>query len=456
MSLVASRSGLELAALIRRREVSPLDLLEDVLDRIGRYDGRLSAFVDLCARQARFEAKSRARALAPMSLAALPPLYGVPTGIKDLNPARFTMTRFGSKAYRHVFTPFDDISTHVVRKSGMVIVGKLATSEFGAVPVTEPLIHPPTRNPADLTRNAGGSSGGSASAVAAGLLPVAHASDGGGSIRIPASFCGLFGFKPSSGAVVDPYKRANKEEISVVGAISRTVSDSAAFVDALARDFSPEGRMLAASRGAAPRGLRVKVVVDLPETPVDAGARDATLRTAKLLESMGHQVTVVPPISISIEEFLPIWERQLAILPTPGESSLMPVTRWLRERGRRHTDEDTHRLKITLANRVDAWLEGADVILSPTVPEPAPRVGAFIDLEPEAAFRAVAVFGLFTAIFNLTARPAATLPLGRSADGLPMGVQIAGKRGSDALIFALAAEIERADPWSLALPPEFS
>ena len=456
MSLFASRSGVELAALIRRREVTPTEVLDDVLDRIGRYNPRLSAFVDLCARQARFEAKSRGRSLSPLSLAALPPLYGVPTGIKDLNPARFTMTRFGSRAYRHVFTPFDDISTHVVRKAGMVIVGKLATSEFGAVPVTEPLIHPPTRNPADLTRNAGGSSGGSASAVAAGLLPVAHASDGGGSIRIPASFCGLFGFKPSSGVVVDPYKLTNKEAISVVGAISRTVADSAAFVDALARDLSPEGRMLAASRGAPPRGLKVKVVVDLPESPVDAGARDATLRTAKLLSSMGHEVVVVPPIAISIDEFLPVWERQLAIVPIPGEASLMPITRWLRERGRRHTDLDTHQLKVTLANRVDEWLDGADVVLTPTVPQPAPRVGAFTDLEPEAAFRAVAVFGLFTAMFNLTGRPAATLPLGRSAEGLPMGVQIAGRRGADALIFALAGAIERAEPWGLTLPPEFS
>ncbi|HTJ85228.1 MAG TPA: amidase, partial [Polyangiaceae bacterium] len=385
MSIVATRSGLELAALVRRREVSPLELVDDVLDRVRRFDGRLSAFVDMCARQARLEARTRTMRIMAPSIASLPPLYGVPTGIKDLNPVRGTMTRFGSRAFRHLFTPFDDVSTQVVRQSGMVIVGKLATSEFGAVPVTEPLIHPPTRNPVDLTRNAGGSSGGSAAAVASGLLPVAHASDGGGSVRIPASFCGLFGFKPSSGAVVDPYKRANREQISVVGAISRTVGDAAAFVDALARDFSPEGRMLAASRGAVIPPLRIKVVVTLPDARVDEGARDATLKTAALLESMGHHISVIEPIDISIDEFLPIWERQLAILPATREASLMPVTRWLRERGRKHTDADVHQLKVRLADRVDAWLDGADIILSPTVPEPAPRVGAFTDMPPEEA-----------------------------------------------------------------------
>jgi amidase len=456
VSLVAHRSALALSALVRQKQVTPLELVEDVLARIRRFDPDLSAFVDLCARQARLEARARSGRLSSGTLASLPPLFGVPTAIKDLNFARGTMTRFGSRAYRHLFSVVDDVSTRMIRDAGMVVVGKLSTSEFGAVPVTEPSIHAPTRNPRDLTRNAGGSSGGSAAAVAAGILPVAHASDGGGSVRIPASFCGLFGFKPSSGAVVDPYARANREQISVVGAISREVEDAAAFVDALARDHSPEGRMLAACRARAPRALDVRVVVELPDQAVDAGARDATLRVAALLESLGHRVTRVAPPEVSIDEFLPIWERQLAVLPTPREASLMPITRWLRERGRRHDDGVVHELKLELAGRVDRWIDGADLVLSPTVPTPAPRVGEFAELHPEEAFRGLAVFGLFTAMHNLTGRPAASMPLGQSTDGLPMGVQLAGRRGQDALVFTMVSEVERHLPWSKALPDRFS
>ena len=258
-----------------------------------------------------------------------------------------------------------------------------------------------------------------------------------------------------SGSVVDPYAHANREQISVVGPISRTVEDAAAFVDSLARDHSPEGRMLAACRAAAPRSLDVRVLVELRELAVDAGAVDATLRVAALLESLGHRVTRVSPPDLGIDEFLPIWERQLAILPTPGESSLMPVTRWLRERGRRHADAFVHRRKTDLAGRVDRWIGGADLVVTPTVPTPAPRVGEFSGLGPEEAFRGVAVFGLFTAMHNLTGRPAATVPVGQSTDGLPMGVQLAGRRGQDALVFAMASEIERHMPWSRAIPDAF-
>src|SRR5688572_22670318 len=218
-------SAIELAKRIRAREVSSEELVRASLDRIERYDRDGSVFVQVLADRAIREAKKKDEALARGERSALPPFFGVPTAIKDLNFVRGAFTRFGSRAFRWVWSPVDDRTTTRVRGGGFVIVGKLATSELGALPITEPAIHPPTRNPWNRDHTSGGSSGGTGAALAARLVPVAQGSDGAGSIRIPSSFCHLFGLKPSRGRLERPYGPPDAKSLSTCGPMGHSVDD---------------------------------------------------------------------------------------------------------------------------------------------------------------------------------------------------------------------------------------
>lgn len=213
-------SGLEQARGIRERRVSSEELVRGYLARIARRNPSLQAFVEVAYQRAPRWAREK-DALTRKS-AALPPFHGVPLGIKDMGLVRGFRAQFGARSLRYLWPPFDDYSVRALRRAGFVMIGKLATSEVGAMPVTEPDIHPPTRNPWNLEHTPGGSSGGSAAAVAAGLLPLAHGSDGGGSLRIPAALCGVFGFKPSRGRIRNAYGRDDARLLYSCGPITRT------------------------------------------------------------------------------------------------------------------------------------------------------------------------------------------------------------------------------------------
>src|ERR1700712_76422 len=225
-------NALQAAAATRDRTVSPTELVEHYLDRIARLDGEIGAFVTVTADGARAQAAEAEAAV--LSGADLPPLHGVPTAIKDLNLTAGVRTTFGSAVHRDFVAPLDDHVVRLLRQAGTISLGKTATPEFGLPCYTETDIGPPARTPWDPTRLAGGSSGGAAAAVAAGFLPIAQGSDGGGSIRIPASVCGLVGLKPSRGRISRGPMDGDAVGLSVLGPLARTVRDAAAFLDAVA------------------------------------------------------------------------------------------------------------------------------------------------------------------------------------------------------------------------------
>jgi amidase len=454
--------ALEQAALIRRGMLSSEELTRAYLSRIERWNPELSAFVQILRRRALLSAKLKD--LRPKKrILDTSPFHGVPIGIKDLNLVRGTFTRFGSRSMRYVVAPVDDASVKRLRAAGFVILGKLATSEFGAMPVTEPDIHPPTRNPWDLERTAGGSSGGSGAAVAAGLIPIAHANDGAGSIRIPASLCGLYGMKPSRGRVRDAYFRGDRESLVSCGPIARFVDDAAAMVDVLAGITAkkphwappPERTFLELSR-RTPGPLKIRFTVRSVVCTTSKEVEAAVHRVARILEGLGHHLEEGPAPEGSLEEFLPIWRHMIAQIPVLHRSFLQPVTRWLYDAGKRLDANEVRAQQARLAVRLLAWFGDADLWLTPTVAIPPPPVGVWKSVDPAEAFERAATLGAFTAIYNVTGQPAASIPAGLTSDGLPIGVQLAGRPLEDATVLAVSRQLEQMMPWADRTPPLFA
>lgn len=440
------QTALSLGELIRSGEVSSEEVTRAYLDRIARYDPQINAFASVLWRRAIASARKKDQQRRN-ARAHLDTFHGVPIGIKDLVPMLGTRTRLGSRAYKHFVSPFDAPLARRVKQAGLVVLGKLSTSEFGAMPVTEPDVHAPTRNPFDQRHTSGGSSGGSGAAMAAGLVPIAHGSDGAGSVRIPSAFCHVYGFKPSLGLLGNLHGRVNKLGMSVMGPLAHTVDDAAAMLDVFAgRSPTDPGGCLQACRQPQP-GLRVRVSTKAPIGTVDSEIEAAVTSTAKVLEELGHHVEEAPVIAGSLDEFLPLWFFMLAAVPSPGERYLQPVTQWLRRNGRGLRVESIRELKADIARRVADVFGDADVLLTPTVGRTPPKVGEFRGLDPESAFRGVAPLGAFTAVFNISDQPAASIPAGIHSDGLPYGVQIVGRPDADRLVLALSREIETAMPW---------
>lgn len=425
-------TGLELGAAIARRETSSVEVTRAFLDRIAALDGEVGAFVSLRGDALRDAA---ARDAEP----SRGPFHGVPIGVKDLDVVGGGFTRFGSRATRWFWSPFDGPVAKSLRAAGFVLVGKTATSEFGAMSVTETDIGPPARNPWDLSRSPGGSSGGAAAAVSAGLLPLAQGSDGGGSIRIPAAFCHLYGFKPSRASMASPYAAVDPLDLAFVGPLAHTVADAAALSDVFA------GRRPLAVPRSTPRALRVRFSSASVMGETDPAIAAAVRETAALLQSLGHDVVEAPPMEGSLDEFLPIWQYQVASIKWVRESLLQPATRWLREEGRRHTLVSVQARRADMVARVREWLGDADLWLLPSVAVAPPPVGASNALNAEAQFRWAAQFGSTTALFNLTGQPAASVPVGLSPAGLPIGVQVIGN--TDADVLDVSAQLEEARPW---------
>lgn len=322
----------------------------------------------------------------------------------------------------------------------MVIVGKLATSELALMPFVETDIHAPTRNPWDRSRTAGGSSGGSGAAVAAGMLPLAPASDGGGSIRIPAAFCGLVGHKPTRDLVPNPYKRFETVGISVVGPHARNVDDAAALLDLLVGPAPGRETFLAQAK-RAPSPLRVRYSPLSPMGAVDPAVARAVERVAKVLAGLGHHVEEGAMFGGQLEEFLPIFQFLALNTPVPFERVLQPLTRWLREGGRSvsHAKAVSHRDLLT--DRAAAWFGDADLWITPTVAQLAPAVGSWAGMTGEETMRAAAPLGALTAAFNASGQPATSIPVWDDTSAVPIGVQLVGQRGHDARLLAVARTV---------------
>lgn len=438
-------SALDLSHRVRRREVSSEELVRTCLAKIDAANPTLHAFVDVFHRRAIAAARAADRRIARGD-GPLPPFLGVPLGVKDAVFVRGAFTRVGSRALAWLWSPVDDRAVSALRAAGFVIVGKLATSELGAMPVTEPDTHPPTRNPWQDGITPGGSSGGSAAAVAADLIPIAQGSDGAGSIRIPAALCGLYGYKPSRGRVPPNVGRADPRGLAVVGPIARTVRDAHAMLEVLAGERidlrPPVGR------------LRVRLGLSTSLCVTDPEIAAAVREVAAVVEGLGHDVVgELPALEAELDEFLPLWQRAIGGAPIPFPGKLQPVTRWLYDAGKklaRGTFEAAH---DELERRVLAWWGDADLVLTPTVAVRPPAIGAWRDLAPRDAFGRAAELGAFTAPFNITGQPAASIPVGVASWGVPIGVQLAGRPGGDAMVLGLSRAIEQALPWDALRAP---
>jgi amidase len=446
----------EQARLLRDREVTSVELVDVYLERIERIDPELNSFVTVCGEEALAEA-----ALADASHRS-GPFHGVPIAVKDLTATAGIRTTYSSRAFADNVPDFDTAVVRRIREAGFVIVGKTNTPEFGTTAFTESDLNGATRNPWSPDRTVGGSSGGAAAAVAAGLVPLAHGTDGGGSIRIPASCCGLFGLKPSRGRVsTAPF--VSLEGLSTSGPITRSVADAAALLDVFAgyepgdpwwapppeRPFTEEAR-------ADPGRLRIAVTSTPPyDTPIDPECVTALDSTAELLAELGHKVVeATPPWTAPglVEAFLTIWQ----VGPTlyPADPALFtPLNRELVAAARSTSAADyaaaVFHMQASARRIVEFW-GGVDVVLSPTLALPPVAIGwqeEGVEGGIEQLMRNVA-FTPFTAVANMTGLPAVSLPLHWSTDDLPIGVQAIGPPAGDAVLLRLAGQIESARPWA--------
>jgi amidase len=459
LSEILGMSALEQARLIRVGQVSSVELVRQTLDRIDALNPRLQAFVSVFEQAiaaARRKDRDRRRSRSD------PPLFhGVPLGIKDLNVVRWKTTRYGSRAVPHLPLPVDDHTVAPLRRAGFVIVGKLTTSEFGAMPVTEPDIHPPTRNPWAPEHTSGGSSGGSATAVAAGMLAVAQGSDGAGSIRIPAAFCQLYGLKPARGRLRNQFGLPDRRLLYTSGPLTRDVSDAAAMLDVMAGltegrpHWAPPPHRPFRERHGPGRRLRIRFTTTSQLGTTDPEIVAALHRAVGVLTALGHAVEEGSLPDGSLEEFLPLWQHQVAQVPLWNWRRTQPVTRWLGEAGRALRADDVSGLFDRLNARFAPAFATADAWLTPTVAMPAPRIGAFREMPAADAFAGAAQLGAFTAIINLTGLPAASIPMGRTLTGLPMGLQLVGGPFGEQDVLSLSWELEEAMPWQrIAVIPD--
>ena len=495
-----------LAGLVRGGQLSATELLEAALDRIDTRDPALGAVVrrrDEAARREAAELADGLRRRNPALLAA--PFPGVPLLVKDLVATLAgEPTGSGNRVLAGCPRPLDSTFVRRLRAAGLVPVGRTATPEFGLMPTTEPEGGSATRNPWAPGRSPGGSSGGSAAAVAARIVPIATGGDGGGSIRVPASCCGLFGFKPSRGLVpVGPELGEVWAGLVTEHALTRSVRDSAALLDAVAGADagapyaapSPVGGYAQAAARAEPGVLRVAFTARPLAGPADTDAhphcRAALAEAAALLESLGHEVEeAAPPVDPAAlsRDFVTVLaghvaatvhDMALLLGRRVGPADLEPGTWSLALVGRSLSAaayvQALERLRLA-ARAMAGFFEAHDLLLTPVLSRPpvalgelrlggAERVAAQLTgrLHAGGLLRAAGIletvaartFGYmaYTPLFNVTGQPAMSVPLHWSPDGLPIGVQLAGRLGDDARLFALAAQLERARPWADRRPP---
>lgn len=462
---LTEHDALATAAAIRAGTVSAVEVATAFLARSERLGPVVGAFARLTPEIALAQAAAVDEGVARGKGSA--PLLGVPCPIKDLNPVAGVGWEAGSAAMRGVVAELDDDIVGWLAGAGTVMLGKTATPEFGLPCYTEPEGAPAARTPWDLSRSAGGSSGGAAAAVATGLAPIAQASDGGGSIRIPASACGLVGLKASRGRISSGRSREPGPGLGSDGVLSRTVADTAVALDVLAGHGvgetyqvpGPHTTFLDAAR-REPGRLRIGVLTTpvIAEADVHPACLEAARATAEALAALGHEVGEAP-VPFGVERWLAfsaLWSVGSASIPLPPEAEplLRPLTRWLRERGRATSGVEyatalgaVQRLTVDTALAWDAF----DLILTPTLAQPPSLVGELRDDDdPAADFAAQTRFTPWTSVYNLTGHPAISLPLHTAEVGgrtLPIGIMLGGRLGAEETLLSVSAQLEDAVGW---------
>ena len=459
------------AELVRNGEVTPKELVEAAIARIEAVNPELDAVIRTRFDAARLEAEGD-----------LPdgPFRGVPILFKDLGcTVEGEVTAFGLGPLRDLKIPVTSYLAAQFRAAGFVPLGRTNVPELGTTVTTEPRSFPPARNPWDTGHSTGGSSGGSAAAVASGMVPVAHANDGGGSIRIPASECGLVGLKPTRARVSQgPVTGEAWAGSTIDGALARTVRDAAGVLDVISKPMPgdpyyapPLPRPLAQEVGADPGRLRIGVL-DRPGVAGyldDPECRAAVASAAALLESLGHHVEQSAPAAMLEQEFLRHFVNIIAadteamlqtfemLLGRPiGEDEIEPRNAAHRRAGRKLGAVDYLQSRAWLGmwtRRVAEWWNGHDLLLTPTVGAPPPQLGWFTAAGPEQEEARIASFMPYTAQFNMTGQPAISLPLHWTPGGLPVGVQLVAAYGREDVLIRVASQLEEAAPWADRHPP---
>jgi amidase/6-aminohexanoate-cyclic-dimer hydrolase len=464
-----SYDALGLADLVRRKEVKPDELLDEALARCERVNPKINAVVNAVPEKAR-----------ALIAAGLPdgPFAGVPFLLKDLGcEAVGYPTHMGSRLYANYQWTFDSEIYLRMRRSGLVAFGRTTSPELGVSPVTEAVVYGgPTRNPWNLERTSGGSSGGSGAAVAAGIVPMAHGSDGGGSIRIPAACCGLFGLKPTRARLPDgPAVGEGWGGMAIDGFLSRSVRDTAAALDACqGADLGapywapPVARPYMEEIKSPPKRLRVALCrTTYTGEPIHADCAAAVDSAAKLCAGLGHQIVEAKP-SFDFEKVTRAWTdvvacgtalsvklRTQALGRPPGKDDLEPAILDACAVAKSIAGADY----LAAVNLVHAtgrlfarFMQDYDIFLSATLAEPPAKVGRFAMSNPDfldyrLGPKGTIRYSPFTSLFNISGQPAASIPLHWSKDGLPIGVHVAARFGDEPTLLKLAAQLEQARPW---------
>lgn len=457
--------------LVAKKEVKPIELVEEAIERIEKLNPKINAVVA----KMYDEAREAANGILPDG-----PFRGVPILVKDLLAVVKGVRLTGGTAMLADFVPdYDSELVKRYKQAGFIILGKTNTPEFGIVPTTESAFLGKCRNPWNLERTTGGSSGGSAAAVASGMVAVAHANDGGGSIRIPSSCCGVFGLKPTRGRnPLGPDYGDVMNGLVVEHVVTRSVRDSAAILDVTQGDiygpyFAPSGSGTYLQRMKEnPVKLRIGFATQTATgTPVHEDCVAAVKDAAKLCVQLGHHVeeTGIPSIdgNALVQEFMILWSAGVAWdIDTltkssgkkPSKEILEPITWTLYEMGHSYTAPQYLLALQTLqkvAREIQLYYTNYDVVITPTLAEPPVPLGTF-DAPPDNPFMGFmrsASFAPFTPICNLTGQPAMSVPLYWNKEGLPIGAHFIGQYGREDILFHLAAQLEKARPWAERRPP---
>jgi amidase len=474
MEELSSLDATAQAELVRSGQASPLELVDAAIERVEKLDIELNAVIHPLFDAAREAARG-----------PLPdgPFRGVPTLLKDLGPTTAGDPYHCGMRFLRDLDWREDEDSYLVRRfrgAGFVVVGKTNCPELGILPTTEPDAHGATHNPWDVSRSAGGSSGGSAAAVASGMVPVAHANDGGGSIRIPASECGVFGLKPSRGRVSAGPEGGGAGFLAIDHVVSRSVRDSASILDLISGWMPgdlfvapPPARLFREEVGADPGRVRVGVMTTSPGGLADVhpDCLEAVGAAAELLGSLGHAVEERWPSGLEDPELvapfialwaigqayeLDYWSRRTNRRVTSDD--VEPLTWALSEMGRSSSAVDLLRSQevlLRVGDGVARWFTEFDLLLTPTLAEPPPLLGAFAwsPDDPLGPILRAGALTPFTPVFNATGQPAMSVPLWWNADGLPIGVQLAAAYGREDLLIRVAAQLEEARPWRDRRPP---
>ncbi len=459
---LAFMSAVELAKSIREKRVSSLEATENFFQRIDQLDSKLNTYLTLCRDQALADA--RAADAAVQQGAELGPLHGVPISIKDLETTKGVVTTMGSAIFMDRVPDMDSIVVERVKASGAIILGKTNTPEFGQSGTTENKLGEPCRNPWNTERTPGGSSGGAAAALAAGLCTLSMGTDGGGSVRIPASFTGLFGIKPTQGRVprFGGYGRPSANHFSQSGPITRTVADSALLLQVIAgpdtrdvtsiREQAPD---FSANLGAGVKGMRLAWSSNLGYAAVDPEVVEVTKKAAMAFTGMGASVD---DAKLQLEDpFETFWNvfstaayTSYGHLLADHRDDLSDIGLMSIEHGQQTTGADMSRAIYEvdrLGRRLEEFFDDFDLLLTPTMAVPAfpieqrPSVIGGKTVEPFWGFLP------FTYPINISGQTAASVPCGFSSDGMPIGLHIVGPRGSEAKVLQASAAFEQTYPW---------